>query len=628
MATKEQSSKDQQILQWILDMREASRESKQSRMDQNDQNFDLYHLRSDFSHKTEGQSRETLSKQAMAVEQIASFFQQSLVDMGDWFKVEAADPKKEALMKIKPEEVKKLLVRQQERAKYLKHVGNGIKSALLGAMVITKTYGFMRAKPRFVKKTKKKGGKTVKVLEKQEDKTWQLKHDIVRQKNYYPDPTGDELFKIEDMWTDLHKVKAQSKGPDAIYDPAVVKLIKASSGDAVEDKDKERETDQDGSFTGQRSRIKLTEFWGTILDSSGDVLHENVVVTIANDTHMIRRPTDNPLWTQQTPFTTGELLPVPNAVWPKALMDAPTKMNIALNEIFNLILDGGLKAVNATTQVRMDWLQEPGQVTDGIKPGTALLLNQQCPPGAKVMEPVSTADIPKDAMDVMNATQQEFNSAALTTDLRQGITPARNQSATATVETSNTITSIFQGVAKQIESDWIQPTLVAQWTTLAQNFKDISFEELEALFGKARAEELDALDAEDIFIDTVNGIKFKVFGISLTISRQQDFRKLMQLLQIIGGSEILTEEFMKEYSFQKVLGEVISSLDIDTERIKLPQVQIEQIQEGAQGGEEGIPAQGPDEQSQQPQSQSLSDLIGTPQAQMAPGPRPNAEGDA
>lgn len=621
---KSQADQDQYIVNWIIDMRDDARDAKVSRMAQNRQNFDLYHLRQDYSYKKKGQSRETLAKQAMAVEQISSFFQQSLVDVGNWFKVEATHKDAELLMKIKPDEIKKLLVRQQVDAKYLQHVGNGIKSALLGALVITKTTGILIPKPKFVVKKKKIGKTTKKTLVKIEDRTWQLKHDIVRQENYYPDPTGDELYEIEDMWTDLHKVKDKAKGENPIYLKGPVSGLKATSGDPIEDRNKEIETDQNVTFKGRRGRIKLTEYWGTILDENGDILHENIVATLANDKTLIRRPTANPLWSQKHPYTTGALLPVPNAVWPKALMDAPTKMNIALNEIFNLILDGGMKAVNAISQVRMDWLEDPSQVQDGLAPGTALQVNTNCPPGAKVAEPVITADVPRDAMDVMNLTQQEFNAAALTTDLRQGITPARNQSATATVETSNSITSIFQGVAKQIEAEWIQPTLIQQWTTMAQNFKDISFDTLVALFGKKRADELAKLDAEDIFADTVNGLQFKVFGISLTLSRAQDFRKLMQLLQIIGGSEILTEEFTKEFSFGRVLNEVISSLDIDTERIKLSDAEIEQMAEPPpqEGGEEGLPAPGPDEQSQQTQAGSLSDLIGTTEGQFAPGPRP------
>ncbi len=54
---------------------------------------------------------------------------------------------------------------------------------------------------------------------------WQLKLDLVRQRNYYPDPNGEGLYEIEDMWMDFHKIKELSVGPDAIYDEAMVEQL-------------------------------------------------------------------------------------------------------------------------------------------------------------------------------------------------------------------------------------------------------------------------------------------------------------------------------------------------------------------------------------------------------------------
>lgn len=617
----EETNQKEETLKWIRACRDEARDAKISRMHQNKHNFDMYHLRHDFSHKKKGQSQEVTPQVAMSVEQISAFFEQALTDLGDWFGVDAYDQKKEELMKVRPHEIRKLEMRQLEKADFYTHVGNGIKSGLLGGLIISKVHGEMVEKPKFVTKRKKVGKKFENVVVKTKDKAWQLKIDLVRQENFYPDPTGEGLYEIEDMWMDFYKVKALSEGPNAIYNQKAVEELSRTLQETVEDKHtKHRETDQTEHNKGHRSRVKITDYWGDVLDATtGELIHENVVITMANDKSLIRKPTPNPNWHQGSPYVPAGLLNVPNAVWPKALMDAPTKLNHMADEIYNLIIDGAMKAVNAISQVRMDALVDQSQVSDGIPAGTALKVNSKLPHGAKVAEPVITADVPTDAVNTLNLVKQEYNAAALTSDARQGVASLRPQSATATVEASQTITSIFQGVAKNVEQNWIQPILEKSWMTIAQMIDQLDKEETKTLLGDSDAEQIEDASAQEIFTSTVNGIKFRAFGIAESINKQQDFRKWTTLLSTVGASEVLIEAFSQKYDFNKLLGEVMVSLGIKKEKIELPQV--EQLGDTIPGEteEEAGPLEGgappgavPDELSQVPQAGAipLQDILG------------------
>jgi len=612
----DKSANDEKVMNFIRECRCEADDAKKTRMELNKANYDMYHMRHDFEHKEEGQSTEVLSKQPMAVEQISSFFQQALVDMGSWFKVNAANKQSEQSMLIKPDEIQKVLVRQLEKEHYYTHVGHSVKSALLGAVKISKIHGQTVVKPKYITKIKKKGSKRVKQLIKQEDKSFQIKIDLIPQENFYMDPTGSKLYEIEDMWIDLHELKKLSRGDNPIYLSSEVNKISPNGADDLEeDQRKERETGQNNTVVSHRHRVKVTEFWGTVLDSAGEIMFENVVCTMADDKFLIRRPTENPLWHQESPYNVAPLIEVPGSVWHKALMDAPTKHNNALNEIYNLMLDGAMKAVNNISQIRTAWLEDTSQVEDGIKSGTTLKINESAPPGAKVMETLNTGDVPREGLEIMNIVQQEFNSSALTSDLRSGVTPFRQTSATATVEQSNTITSVFQGVAKNFETKSIQRELELSWLTLAQGWQDLDPEELNALFGEKRGGELSKLDPEDIFAATVQGLKFTVFGVTMTLNKSQDFRKLTTMLQTIGGSEVLVEEFVKKYSFGELMEEILTALDIDKNKLEIPEVEQQQNSGVEQPAEQG----GPDQASQQPQADtgSLQEILGggMPQSQ-------------
>ncbi len=182
-------------------------------------NYDMYHLRHDFSHKKEGQSTEILSTQRMAVEATKSFFQQALADITEWYSIKIKDSSvDEEAMLIKPHEAKTLMDFQLTQSEYFSHVGMCIQRALLGSLMISKTHGKFVPKHKFVVKTKKKGlFRKKKHVVTTDDKTWQLSYSRIRNEDFFPDPTGRGNYCIEDIHTDLHTIKALSKGDDAIY---------------------------------------------------------------------------------------------------------------------------------------------------------------------------------------------------------------------------------------------------------------------------------------------------------------------------------------------------------------------------------------------------------------------------
>ncbi len=189
------------------------------------------------------------------------------------------------------------------------------------------------------------------------------------------------------------------------------------------------------------------------------------------------------------------------------------------------------------------------------------------------MEPLDAVDVPKDGMEILNLLQQELNASALTTDLRQGVLPDRSVKATEIVESSQSITSVFNGISKNIEQSHIVHEVTMAWMTIAQNLDMLSKEELISMFGIARGTEISQLDAQDVFVQTVNGYRFKVSGIQQTIAKGQDFRKFTTLLQTISSSELLIEEFLGKNDMGKLLDEIVLTLGIDKSKIALDENQ-------------------------------------------------------
>ncbi len=610
------STKAQAVVDTTQNYVQESGSARESRMTQNQKNFDFYHLKQDFSHKLKNQSQEFLPRQSMAVEQIAQFLHQGIVDLGEFFSADPRPGVKNSL--FTKDEARKIIADQLGKAGFYNFVQDSIKSGLLGSLMIAKVRGEMASVPHYFTDGDK--------LLRKSKKAWKLQLDLVRQEDYLPDPTAEKLYKIQRIYKDLWAVGDMVKAQPKLFDSAAFNMLEASvtgSDEDAEGSKKARETGQNPtSGGGFRKRVKLHECWGKILDSqSGKVLHDRVLWVVANDQHLIMPPIPYPNWANEDPFVEAPLRRVPWSVWHQALMDAPTFLNQAMNEIFNLTIDGGINSVFGIKQLREYWLEDPSQVNDGITPGTTLGVNQSCPPDGKVLERVDTGGLNSEGMQAFELASREFNSSALTNDLRLGGLPQHKVSATEVVESSQSITSVFTGVGKSLETDFIEKIIEKSWNLSMQNYDKIDENDLRSILGEKRAEELEKVKGKDRFTKTVNGHAFKVFGVSQTLNKVRDFKKLTGMLQTISSSGTLQEAFVQKYDFSKLLGKLLEALDVDLDSIKLDKADQEMNEMGGVQGE-GAPApEGPDLQSQIPQAStgSGSDAPGLSQAEFPQG---------
>lgn len=623
----------QNIIQISEVYKREAQEARRNREVLNRRNWDVYHMRQDYSHKKPGQSREFLPKQKMAVEQSVQFFQQAFVDVTDWWRAEYAPGRDEQNVLITKDECKKIVDRYLEKMDWLPFVGDMTKTGLLASVMIVKVYGEYTKKPFFVFEEEVVGEKIKQKIKRGFKKPWEPRLKLVQPENYYVDPSGKGLYEMEELFLDYFEVKALSEGDDPLYDKVAVEAI---GKDYAEDwnykLEHARETNQNIPLVS-RQKVKINEYWGTIVDQqTGEILHENVTWTIANDNFLISGPTPNPFWHGESPFVACPIIRVPGSVWHTAMMDAPSANNITQNELWNLMVDGAMMSVFGIKQYRPDYAENDSDFSDGIPPGTTITVSSVAPPGSKVLERVDTSSVPQDALAMFQNIQAEFNVAAMTNDLRMGNLPGRAVKATEVVEANQTITSVFGGISKVIEDQCIEPILRKLWLTLLQHISKLDKNEMRDLLGEMRAAAVMNLSSEEIFSNMFGGNVFKVFGMSKTLAKMKDYRKVTAFLQTISSSPLLVQEFSAKYSMGRLMEEILRSLDVNTERLKMdPQekmaaeqrmMQAMQMQQmmnagGNVGGKNTAPGNSP-----QAGSENTGSMGGSPQGRPQPnGPR-------
>jgi len=269
------------------------------------------------------------------------------------------------------------------------------------------------------------------------------------------------------------------------------------------------------------------------------------------------------------------LIRVPFSTWHKALADNMVPLNMAQNELFNLMFDGGMASVWGTRQLRADWLEDPRQVSDGIPQGSTLTVNANCPPGEKVLETVTTGQVPQDAMAMFQQTDREFQNASLSNELSLGQLPSKQVKATEIVEASSSRSVMIEGLVRDVEKG-LEKVIRKVWLTLLQHADDLAKDDVTAAIGLRPAVALARMSPAERYANYSSGCKFQVHGLSAVIARSQEFQKMAALMGLVGTNPFMLQAFVKKFSFDKTLDSFLKTLNISPDSLMADDLEMQQ----------------------------------------------------
>lgn len=550
------------IGQTFLSYLHEADQGKQTRMDLNKINFEMYHQKMDYGHKQKGQSKEFLPRLFISVEQLTSSITQGLLDAEKWFStdMERGATVNDKETDLSDSDVWALVDWQLREMDFYTILSDVIKLGFLGSLSILKP--ILKSKDILEK---------IREVEDKIEKTYrEVKYcsfSIPRHEDFYPDPTGSNLYFIERIEMDYHELLELAEAHPERFNMDEVINIQSMTKEEVKS-DKSRETGQDITNDSGRKRVEVYDFYGTLVEqNTGIVLHKDVHAMFSSEGKVICRPGKSPMWEKVSPYICRPIIRVPHSVWHVALSDAPAKLNTAINELFNLQLDSGLSSVHGIKQIREEWMEDPDEVADGIMAGMTIRVNSSCPPGMKVLERVDTGGQPQESSNLSIMLDREFGMASLTNDLRMGTLPQRQVKATEIVASTESINNVFSNVVKSLES-FVQECVGDTWKNTCQNFNKLDPVKVEALVGETKATSLKLITNAEIYTKYVIGRKFKVFGLSGAINKVEDFRKYTVLMQTIAADPVIRESFATRYSFASMMEEIVKTLGIDPAKIK------------------------------------------------------------
>jgi hypothetical protein len=581
------------VMKAIRESKKEAFRARRGRLARNRENRRAYLGYQDFSHKQKGQSKEFLPQTPIAVEQFVGFIKRALTQFGAYYTIDLAKDSRSPLSGTTLRSLldcflNDMLVEDGKRMPFQTLLTDGIKVGALESLCILKIHGNMQTDRKFIieqgDQVISPGGQ----VEQDESKlvavdvkNWKLRVDLVQPENYGPDPTGAGLYEIHSVERDIHYLKKRAE--EGVYNKAAVARVEEDYRTEDIDTRKGLDRGQDESrYPSFRRRVKIDEYWGTLLDGEGNVLHENIFCAMANDKYLIRKPTPNPFWHQESPFVSVPLVRVPFSVWHKALFDHAVQLNFASNEMFNLILDGGISSVWGIKQLRADDLEDPRQVADGIQQGDTLTVKNTLPHGAKVLETVSEGEVPRDAMAVLEMLERQFAKSALSTELKLGSLPAKQVKATEVIELSQSQAVTLDAIIGDIERELIGRTLKKIFLTVMQNMNDVASDRIIDAIGISAAFRLSRMSPAERFAAFAGACSFRVNGLSAVLAKVRDFQKLMALLQSVITNPLLFQAFFRKYSPDKILAHMMKTLGVNPENIERDSDELARLEQDLQ----------------------------------------------
>lgn len=568
--------KDSEIRDQVLAARDESVQARRIKDGWARRAWDAYNNTHDWSHKEDWQSKIALPKWAMAIDQATNFMRQSLARSQRLFGIEVLN--RDPVDKILATFFGAILNERVRQMNLKKQFVGGLKVALVTNQGIQKIGWDERMQVELAPFREEvqvdmfdDANRIIGSRDSVRFGTREVERivagptaPIIDPIRYYPDPRGVGLYKIHESIQDLDWVLQKFEGVATEKVLRELKDDKADgrfTGDERQDADERSRAEINRPENAFRRQIKLTEYWGPLMDKDGKTVARRVVVTLANDKHLLRRGDTYPFWDGDDPFVEYQALVVPFSVWGKLLYQHTGDIQFYTNELASLMMDKAKMGALGMAEIDMTLVEDIEDILTGFFPGK--LFKMRGPNGIRELD---MTGVGTDTFQMAGFLDREGQNSHGVTEFLQGQPTSRGR-ATATEVQEKTFqgAQFFDGILSEVNdgmekvfeklyfremqfrTDWTDPAIVK----IAQRFGMEQFlQEMENPVTRYNLMK--------------RPFKFHAAGLNAAIRRSEILKNATDLLNVIGN---LGPEFLqatgKNIDFGELFEKIINAFQMD-----------------------------------------------------------------
>lgn len=576
-------------------LREDSKRARLPREEEWNKNWNLYNNYYNFRAKAEWQSKIPLSRVNTSVRFAAKLFKKGLVGSRDFFSTKGYGQ----VGKMLGPHIHKIAKYHLEAGKFASRYYTALVSGMLSTPVIMKAY------PKMVEVDEpesslfpNKGGYAGNPRQPQgrnavgailgsnngrRKKRLRIMFDPCSAYDIHFDPYGDNMYLIHDIDMDFHAFRSMVDSPEGRasgWNPAICTEVES---EYTKYEDEVAEAARKGqtvvhSSTDYRRRVRLSEFWGTLVSENGGVMFRDCYHVVVNEKYLGVSPRPIRLPGKKWPYIWTGIIEKPFSTWHQTMVENVSGIQVMLTELVNLILDANLYSSVHAFELDIDQVYDPYEFRDGVFPGKTYKKRGNGMPNASPMiRDVTLGQMPGQILEVFQALNQEYQANFGF----ENTTPSKGKkSATQAAQEAQQQTQFLSDIARDQEENFMEPLLDKVYDYIIAYQRDMSDPVLTDLLGDEAATQAQIYLSRKDYREYLEyaPIKFQVDGMSRIAQRMKELDKVMAFINLLGNSAKAIPQLLQTVNWRELLEIGVYALDWDTAKILKPdQGELNQI---------------------------------------------------
>lgn len=395
------------------------------------------------------------------------------------------------------------------------------------------------------------------------------------------------LYWIHEEWLDYHDLKQQEKSGRLVNVP-----IMGPGGEwgnpkfnpDVDPSELKRRRDMFHVQSAFRTKVLTREFWGTILDSRGELLMPNATFTVVGD-RVVRLPKTSPYPTLRWPGTGFTPLPHLLRFDGRSLIQGIKSLWYAMCNLLALHIDNLNWIVNPTKEIDLSSMADQDDIDD--YPGKNYLTRGTVQ-GQQVVRIHDRNSQTGDVLANLNYGDQVFQAGGMVSKELQGL-PGWRAEVTAREAAQNLEQSgSIVGLMGENLEDGALSAIQAAYETVRIN---ITYKELATWMGADIAEKYaDSGSPTGLRLPELSSGSFKVSGVSTLITNQEKMQGITQMILPLmdkGKFGDLFGIYMKPY---QIIQAIVRSTNLMDDNIMVPADKAKELDDAQQKQQEAAAA--------------------------------------
>lgn len=521
----------------------------------------------EYADKEAWQSKIVTNRPFTTAVQASSIVRRGMVDRPDYFSLDPEDPE---------DPVAQIGVDFWTFA--LKYFTNQDNARFQYEFADASHFGFAVGLSQFIKFLWEQGKDGQYYLTLRRFESWKQYYDPER----IPRRPWSGLYNVHEEWVDLHVLEqAQEAGT---YKNVENISMETSPGDAAgmwrRGVEEQREEDRRRSGLVSRNKFRksvlVREFWGTVLDHNGKLLHPNVTYTVAGN-QVIRGPLDiNFPKVMRWPWVDWSALPHPTKYHGYGLYEGVLAIWKLQNNLLNLYLDNENFRINTMFEIDPSKLKNPGD-TD-VFPGKQFIRKASSDGSAVMPVRKGESNLP-DVNFIWSIASNLWENGSFVTEFVKGEQGSRKDvTATEIAQKTQQAMGVFDSIGRDCEEGaitalrGIHEFLQTYWFELDRP----AFKALLMRNPLAQQIAQGMMPDERIAAMALEQVTFKISGVSKAFEKAQIIQQLTTLAAL--GQQPVYAPYMKFYNLIRRFGEEVNQSDcvLTPQELKMAQEQQRQ----------------------------------------------------